>query len=397
MNKKTKSAAKQSFLTKLTSSGLFAKWFNIGRGIDWTFFILVAILVIVGLLMLYSASYPISYYESNDSTYLVAKQLNFAVIGFIIMIFVGLFDYNRLGTKKAAYIVLAISFILLTIIGIMAVAKHEVIRSIDLGFNLQASEISKFAVILFMAYIGSKYYGNDKKIISSAVPIFIFTAILLYLEPHYSAIAIIFMLIIVMSCLDGLSFKWLAIVGGLVIIAVAVLYLSGNLGYAMNRMNGWGQALTAEYGTDLYEDTRQTRNSMYAIGSGGLTGLGFGQSRQKYLFLSEPQNDFIFAIVCEELGFIGAAVILLLFAILVYRGVNIAKSSTTRFGALLGCGIMFQIAIQVILNMLVITDFMPNTGISLPFFSSGGSSLIMLMAEMGIVMSISRTSKIEKL
>ncbi len=384
-------------MSKFTSNKFFGKWFSIGRGIDWTFFILVAILVVVGLLMLYSASYPISYYESNDSTYLVLKQLRFAIFGFAIMIFMGLFDYNKLASKRAAYIVLTISFVLLTIVGVMAVAKHEVIRSIDLGFNLQASEISKFATILFMAYIGSKYYGNDKKIIWTAVPIFVATAILLYLEPHYSAIAIIFMLIIVMACLDGLSFKWIAIVGGLVVIAVTVLYLSGKLGYVMDRMNGWGQALTAEYGTDLYEDTRQTRNSMYAIGSGGLTGLGFGQSRQKYLFLSEPQNDFIFAIVCEELGFIGALVILLLFAILIYRGVNIAKSSTTRFGTLLGCGIMFQIAIQVILNMLVITDLMPNTGISLPFFSSGGSSLIMLMAEMGIVMSISRTSRIEKL
>ena len=139
-----------------------------------------------------------------------------------------------------------------------------------------------------------------------------------------------------------------------------------------------------------------TRNSLYAIGSGGFWGLGLGQSRQKFLYIPEAQNDFVFAVVCEELGFIGAVIILIIFALLVWRGIKISLNTNDRFGALLGVGLSAQIGIQVILNILVITDWMPNTGISLPFFSYGGSSLIMLMAQMGLVLSVSRTAHLEK-
>ena len=164
----------------------------------------------------------------------------------------------------------------------------------------------------------------------------------------------------------------------------------------MERMDGWGQALSCEMGSDMWQTTWQTRNSLYAIGSGGIWGLGLGQSRQKYLYLPEPQNDFVFAIICEELGLIGALVILALFGILIWRGIKISRNAKDSFGRLLGCGIVAQVGLQVVLNILVITDWLPNTGISLPFFSAGGSSLIMLMAEMGIVLSVSRTSNLEK-
>ena len=159
-------------------------------------------------------------------------------------------------------------------------------------------------------------------------------------------------------------------------------------------MDGWGQALNPpDY---LYWNTYQTRNSIYAIGSGGFWGVGLGMSKQKYLYIPEVQNDFVFAVVCEELGFIGAAVILVLFGLLVYRGIKISLRAKDRFGALLGIGLSAQIGIQVILNILVITDGMPNTGISLPFFSYGGTSLIMLLSQMGIILSVSRTSNLEK-
>ena len=160
-------------------------------------------------------------------------------------------------------------------------------------------------------------------------------------------------------------------------------------------MDGWGQAL--EYTTnEMWQTTWQTRNSLYAIGSGGMWGLGLGQSRQKYLYLPEPQNDFVFAIVCEELGFVGAAIVLTLFAILVFRGIQICSKAKDMFGRLLGVGLMAQIGLQVVLNVLVITDWLPNTGISLPFFSYGGSSMIMLLAQMGIVLNISRSANIAK-
>ncbi len=171
--------------------------------------------------------------------------------------------------------------------------------------------------------------------------------------------------------------------------------MTGGLTYAMSRMDGWGQSL--EYTTeDMWQTTWQTRNSLYAIGSGGLWGLGLGQSRQKFLYLPEPQNDFIFAIVVEELGLVGAVLILLIFALLVWRGITLSLRSKDNFGKLLGIGLTSQIGLQVILNILVITDWLPNTGISLPFFSYGGSSLIMLLAQMGLVLSVSRTANIEK-
>ena len=221
------------------------------------------------------------------------------------------------------------------------------------------------------------------------------TAMLLILEPHYSCTAIVFMLTILMLFISGMKIKYLVYCGIAIVVAVLLLWVTDGLGYAMSRMGGWGQAL--EYTTEqMWQDTWQTRNSLYAIGSGGLWGLGLGQSRQKYLYLPEPQNDFVFAIVCEELGLIGAIIILLIFALLVWRGITLSLRAKDKFGKLLGIGLTAQIGLQVILNILVITDWMPNTGISLPFFSYGGSSLIMLLAQMGLVLSISRTANIEK-
>ena len=221
------------------------------------------------------------------------------------------------------------------------------------------------------------------------------TALLLFLEPHYSGIVILAILTVLMLYIGGMKTKYLFIGFVLMVGVVLLLAVTGGLSYAMSRMDGWGQALiyTDE---DMWQTTWQTRNSLYAIGSGGLWGLGLGQSRQKYLYLPEPQNDFIFAIVVEELGFIGATMILLIFALLVWRGITLSLRAKDKFGKLLGIGLTSQIGVQVVLNILVITDWLPNTGISLPFFSYGGSSLIMLLAQMGIVLSISRTANIER-
>ena len=218
---------------------------------------------------------------------------------------------------------------------------------------------------------------------------------MLYEEPHYSGIVILAILTVLMLYLGGMKEKYIIIGAVIVIAVVGALAVTGGLSYAMSRMDGWGQSL--EYTTEeMWQTTWQTRNSLYAIGSGGLWGLGLGQSRQKYLYLPEPQNDFIFAIVVEELGLIGAIMILLIFALLVWRGITLSLRAKDRFGKLLGIGLTSQIGIQVVLNILVITDWLPNTGISLPFFSYGGSSLIMLLAQMGIVLAISRTANIER-
>ena len=228
--------------------------------------------------------------------------------------------------------------------------------------------------------------------------IFAFTAGLLFFEPHYSGIVIIAILTIIMLYEGGMKIKYLAMGAVALVIIVAVAAVTGLLTYAMQRMDGWGQALAYTSADDpkMWNATWQTRNSLYAIGSGGLFGLGLGNSRQKYLYLPESQNDFVFAIVCEEIGYIGALIILLIFALLVWRGITLSLRAKDRFGKLLGIGLSAQIGIQVVLNILVITDWLPNTGISLPFFSYGGSSLIMLLAQMGLVLSISRTANIER-
>lgn len=372
------------------------KWFSLGMGIDLPFCIIILVLLTIGTIMMFSASYAYSYYKNGDSYFYLLRQLMFVGLGLLGMAALSVFNYNKL--HRIAPIILGIAYLCLMIVLILP-SSDGVKRWIPLGlFNIQPSEIAKFGIILFFAHWGSKYYNKMQFARYSVIPgiaIFGSTALLLFLEPHYSGIVIIGMLTVLMLYIGGMKTKYLAV--GLVALVgiVLLLAIAGGLSYAMSRMDGWGQAL--EYTTeDMWQTTWQTRNSLYAIGSGGLWGLGLGQSRQKYLYLPEPQNDFIFAIVVEELGLIGAAMILLIFALLVWRGITLSLRAKDKFGKLLGIGLTSQIGIQVVLNILVITDWLPNTGISLPFFSYGGSSLIMLLAQMGIVLSISRTANIER-
>ncbi len=372
------------------------KWFSIGMGIDLPFCAIILILLTIGTIMMFSASYANAYKYQGDSYYYLERQLIFIAIGIVAMALMSFFNYNKL--HRIAFIVLLISYISLAVV--LAIPTSTGIkRWIPLGmFNIQPSEIAKFAIILFFAHWASKYYNKMQFARYSVLPgiiVFSTTAILLFLEPHYSGIVILGILTVLMLYIGGMKTKYL-VIGVLILGAVVILLaLTGQLSYAMSRLDGWGQAL--EYTTEeMWQTTWQTRNSLYAIGSGGLWGLGLGQSRQKYLYLPEPQNDFIFAIVVEELGLIGATIILLIFALLVWRGITLSLRAKDKFGKILGIGLTSQIGIQVVLNILVITDWLPNTGISLPFFSYGGSSLIMLMAQMGIVLSISRTANIER-
>ncbi|MBQ9673813.1 MAG: cell division protein FtsW [Ruminococcus sp.] len=373
------------------------KFFNRGMGLDLPFLIIVLILMVVGLIMMFSASYPVAYYNQNgDSFYFLKRQLIFVILGIACMLVISFIDYHSL--HRLSYMFLGISYFSLILV-LFLPAVNNVHRWVGVGsFGIQASEISKFAIILFMAHWGSLYYdkmGTIKYGVLPAVLLFGTTAGLLVLEPHFSGIVIIFLLTLIMLFISGINVKWLGMAGIVAVIAFFIAWATGMLSYAMQRMDGWGQAL--EYTTkEMWNTTWQTRNSLYAIGSGGLFGLGLGNSRQKYLFLPEPQNDFIFAIVCEELGLIGAITILLIFALLVWRGITLSLRAPDRFGKLLGIGLTSQIGLQVILNILVITDWLPNTGISLPFFSYGGSSMIVLSAQMGVVLSISRQANIEK-
>ncbi|MDR1467473.1 MAG: putative lipid II flippase FtsW [Oscillospiraceae bacterium] len=368
------------------------KEISIRSGLDATFCMLTLILLVVGLIMLFSASFFNAYYYQNgDSYFFIRNQLIWAILGVVVLFLVSFFDYNKL--KKLATPILCLSFILLISVLFMPV-KNEVHRWITLGpVSFQASEITKFAIVLSFSHTISKNFKKMGTFRYGVLPyalILSTTAFLLYLEPHISCLIIIILLCGGMLYIGGIKLRWFGLVFAAALAGVAFLVLSNKLSYANERVVGWLDPFNST------TDTWQTRQGLYAIGSGGLWGLGLGKSRQKYLFIPEPQNDFIFSVVCEELGFIGALIILILFAMLIWRGIIISMRAKNKFGALLGIGLTAQVGLQVILNIFVVTNTIPNTGISLPFFSYGGTALVMLMAQMGIILSISRSSKLEK-
>ena len=343
--------------------------------------------------MLFSASYPFAYYRYNDSYYFIKNQLFFAIFGIAVMIVISYFDYHHF--HKFAIPILLVSFVLLVIVLAMP-AIHDVHRWIEVGgFSFQPSEVMKFALVLTFAHLISKNFKKMNTFKYGILPFAIIlfpTVVLLVLEPHISCTVIGVLLAAGMLFIGGVKLRWFGAVLGIIGGALAYIVLfTDKLTYGNERIAGWLNPF------DSTADTWQTIQGLYAIGSGGLLGQGLGNSRQKYLYIPEPQNDFIFAVVCEELGFIGAVIILLLFAMLVWRGIVLSMRAKDKFGALLGIGLTAQVGLQVVLNIAVVTNTIPNTGISLPFFSYGGTSLVMLLAQMGVVLSISRTSNLEKI
>lgn len=366
--------------------------FSVRAGMDLPFFFLVLTLLVIGLVMLFSASYAYAYYYYGNSYYFIARQAGFALAGVAAMVAISYFDYHHL--HKLAVPILMVTYLLLVLV-LFLPEKNGVKRWIVFGpVNFQPSEIAKFALILIFAHLISinfKRMGTFRYGVLPYLLILGSIAILVILEKHVSATLILVMLAGVMLFIGGIQLRWFGIAFSALGAAVAyVVLFSAKFGYANDRIAGW----LDPFGTTV--DTWQTRQSLMSIGSGGLLGLGLGQSRQKYLYLPEPQNDFIFAIVCEELGFIGALLVIILFAMLVWRGITVSLKAKDKFGMLLGIGLTVQVGLQVILNIAVVTNTIPNTGISLPFFSAGGTSLMILLAEMGVVLSISRTSMIEK-
>ncbi|XOQ43968.1 MAG: Peptodoglycan polymerase FtsW/RodA/SpoVE [Clostridium sp.] len=374
--------------------------FSVRSGMDLPFLFLVLVLLIIGLIMMFSASYANAFYRHNGNSYFfISKQAVFALMGVIIMIAVSYFDYHHF--HELAIPILLISYALLVLVRFMP-AISGVHRWISLGpfGQFQPSEIAKFSIVLIFAHLISLNFNRMGTFRYGVLPyalILGMTAALLMWEPHVSATVIITLLGGVMLFIGGVKLRWF--VGAFSLLGAGVAYLvlfAKEFSYANDRIIAWLDPFSNAT-PELIADTWQTRQSLYAIGSGGLLGLGLGQSRQKFLYLPEPQNDFVFAIVCEELGFIGALIIIILFAMLIWRGINISLHAKDKFGMLLGIGIVVQVGLQVILNIAVVTNTIPNTGISLPFFSYGGTSLVILLAEMGIVLSISRTAAIEKI
>jgi cell division protein FtsW len=292
---------------------------------------------------------------------------------------------------------LAVTILLLVVVLFWHTNVDDFKRWIPLGpVTLQPSDIAKFTIILTMATYVSKNYSRMKRpVYGIVVPILIIAIFcgLIYLEHHLSCTILVFCIGASIMFSGGTDWRLFAIGVGVIVAVVIVVVLNPNvlMEYAGDRITAWLDKTYEPLGARW-----QTNNSLYAIGSGGFFGVGLGNSKQKYLYVSEPQNDFIFSIVCEELGFFGAAVIILLFALLFIQGIRIAMRCEDKFASFIVIGIVAQVAIQTIFNIMVVTDTIPNTGIALPFFSYGGTALLMLLFEMGVVLSISRKANHKK-
>lgn len=362
---------------------------------DITFLALVLILLGVGLVMLFSASYAYAHELYGNSYRFIIRQAAFAVGGVIAMLFVSKIDYRIL--RNWAWIIYGISVAMLVIVLILPPLREgfDYKRWIAIGgFSFQPSEIAKFAVVILFAHLITKYQNRMQTFkfgILQLGGLLMLVCGLVVVETHLSATLLIFSMGIMLMVVGGIKRRYILIGGGSVFGLGAIAIITGIVSYGSSRIQYWLDPWAAPTGEGY-----QTIQSLLSIGSGGLMGKGLGQSRQKYLWVPEPHNDFIFSIVSEELGYIGAMVIIILFALLVWRGFVIAMRCPDRFGSLTALGLIFQVGIQTALNIMVVTNTIPNTGISLPFFSYGGTALLILLVEMGVILSISRSSKMQK-
>ena len=374
------------------------------NGVDTRFLIYIIVLLCFGAVMMYSATYVSAEQKFGDGAYFFVRYVIFAVAATAVTIPFVIYGrpwfWKCFGTVVYVASAFLLMLVLLPIPGVSA-SFNGAQRWIDLGFiTIQPSEIAKLGVVMMLAFYMAKY---DKKLINDKslksefkygvfYPAFIFgfICILVMLEKHISGVMIIGMIGIVLMFMGGTRQKWIFLMIGAVAAAGCLLILVSD--YAQLRVNTW---LNIEEVNPLGE-AYQTLQGLYAIGSGGLFGVGLGNSRQKFGYIVEVQNDFVFTIICEELGFIGATLLIGLFVLVVIRGFKIAARAPDKYSSLLVFGLVFKLALQVALNIAVVTNSMPNTGISLPFFSAGGTALALQIFEMGIVLSVSRFSTVKK-
>lgn len=354
--------------------------------VSWSFVGTLLLVLVYGLIMLFSASYSTGYYRKGGDIYFFIKpQVIVAVIGIAMMFIISNINYRSL--RHMQWYLYALTLALL-VLALFSEPQNGCYRWVYLfGSSLQPSELAKFSTILGISCWADAHYeqrgGFVHGILGPLLPLVPYV-FLLYKEPHNSAIILLILIAGTMLFCGGIGLRWLLPVGA-VGAAALVSMLTSQDNYVQQRLGAWG--LTS--GGDE-EVLYQTQQSLYSIASGGLTGLGIGNSRQKHLWLPEATNDFIFSVLCEELGFVGALLCIALFAALIIQGIFIALRCPDYFGTMLGIGIMAQIAWQTFCHIGVVTATLPNTGISLPFFSSGGTSLLILLCEMGVMLSISR-------
>lgn len=361
--------------------------------VDLVFFLIVIALLVIGIIMMFSASYAWAIAEGEKGTYYATNQIQNAILGLIIMCVLCTVDYHLFQKPVIAICSYVIPLILLVLVLVPGIGYTEkgATRWIVIGsFNFQPSELMKIGIVIFFAYIIDKNYENMRYFRKGVLPLLAamaVVAVLLIREPHLSATVLIVLMCIILIFVGGADIKQLVTIG-LVAVGAGLLVgflMSDSYDYIGTRIKSWLDPFA-----DILGETWQTCQSLIAIGSGGLFGLGLGESRQKYLYLPETKNDFVFAIVCEELGFVGALTVVLLFALLVIRGFYIATHARDKFGMLVAIGLTSHIGLQAFFNIAVVSNLIPNTGISLPFFSYGGTALILQLAEMGIVLNISR-------
>ena len=360
---------------------------RVDESMDVTFLILLLTLLAVGLGMLYSASYAQSRYDTGytDSTRYLQKQAACAIIGLIAIVIL-----SRIPAEfwyRMAWPLYGVSIALLLMVLLFGQSVNGARRWISIaGIQFQPSEIAKFAMILLFARL-TREFGPDAKLFRYGVLGFgmalLGILVPLALEKHLSAIMLMGMVAVVMMFIAGTHPKWLLAGAGFA-VAFVVVYITF-MGYAGDRVTAW---LHPE--ADPSDTGYQILQSLYAIGSGGVLGLGLGRSRQKYLYLPFQYNDYIFAIICEEVGLLGALLIIALFMALILRGYWIALQAPDRFSTVLAAGLITLIAVQTVLNLGVVTNLLPSTGIALPFFSYGGTALAVNLGEMGILLGISR-------
>ncbi len=370
------------------------KHYLAGKGsMDIPFLMLALLLTGIGLMMLFSASFPSAYYETGSAAYYFKRQAVFAAIGVVAMLVMAKFNYQGLRPLAKVLLAFSIFLLLLVIIPGVGITKNNATRwlGIDGVFTFQPSEIAKVAIIVYFADSISKKKERMSSFREGVVPYGVILgviAILMLLEPHLSGTILIVGTGAIMMAVGGIP-AWMigAGVGGVGAVAWGFVAAvdAGIISYGASRINMWHDPWL-----DASDDGYQMVQSLIAIGSGGLLGTGLGKGRQKFLYLPEESNDFIFSTVCEELGLIGATLILLVFALLLLRGFWIALHARDRFGTLLVVGVMAHLGLQVFLNVAVVTGLVPATGISLPFFSYGGTALALQLFEIGIVLSVSR-------
>jgi cell division protein FtsW len=356
---------------------------------DLPFMILVLLILSVGIVMMFSASYAAAYYVEDSSTHYLVKQGLLGLAGIAIMLVVSRMNYQWF--RFLSIPALAASIVFLILVLFIGTEINGAKRWIYIGpINFQPSEIAKLAIILSFSSILSvnsdklkSFKGSFRYCIMPMGGILLVICALLYKEPHISGIVLMVAVGGTLMFAGGLNWTWIA--GAVATACTSLWYIMTHMAHSLSRIQIWKNPYIDPKG-----DGYQIIQSLIAVGSGGLLGLGLGKSRQKYLYLPEQHNDFVFAVVCEELGFVGACIVLLLFAILIMRGYWIAIHARDKFGSLLVTGIITLLAVQTFLNVAVVTNFIPVTGVSLPFFSYGGTSLMIQLAEMGIVLSVSR-------